>query len=128
MYQHFGRVSITRLKQMSRKVLLEGLPENIPELEEPCPICLLTKATKICRSSITDVSKTFPGFMLQIYFSFFNAESICGLTSTFVAICSANLYPFGFPSRSKSPHLDIIKFLVTLLRNQDKKVSFIELE
>ena len=31
---------------MARKGLMEVLPENLPELEEPCPICLLTKATK----------------------------------------------------------------------------------
>ena len=31
---------------MARKGLMEGLPENLPEFEEPCPICLLIKATK----------------------------------------------------------------------------------
>ena len=42
-----------------------------------------------------------------------------------MAICSATSYPFGFPSRSKRPPLDILNFLVTTLRNQDKKVAFI---
>ena len=45
-----------------------------------------------------------------------------------MAICSATSYPFGFPFRSKSPPLDILKFLVTTLRNQDKKVSFIRVD
>ena len=40
-------------------------------------------------------------------------------------ICSAALYPFGFPYRSKLPHLEILKFIVTILRNQDNKVAFI---
>ena len=40
-------------------------------------------------------------------------------------ICSANSYPFGFPSRSKLPPLEILKCLVTTLRNQDKKVALI---
>ena len=31
----FGHVYITRLKRMSRKGLMEGLPENVPELKEP---------------------------------------------------------------------------------------------
>ena len=113
---------------MARKGLMDGLPENIPELEEPCPICLLTKATKISRGPTTDVSKFAPGFMLQMDFAFFNVESIRGFTSTFVAICSATSYPFGFPSRSKRPPLDILKFLVTTLRNQDKKVAFIRVD
>ena len=34
-YRRFGHVSITRLKRVARKGLMEGLPENIPELEEP---------------------------------------------------------------------------------------------
>ena len=66
--------------------------------------------------------------MLQIYFSFFNDERIYLFTSTFVDICSANSYPFGFPSRSKWPPLDIIKFLFTALRNQDKKFSLIQVD
>ena len=71
---------------MARKGLMEGLPENLPELEEPCPICLLTKATKISRGPTNDVSKLAPGFMLQMDFAFFNVESISEFTSTFVAI------------------------------------------
>ena len=71
---------------MARKGPLEGIPENIPELEDPCTICLLTKATKILRGPTTDVSKFSPGFMLQIDPSFFNVESIRGFTSTFVDI------------------------------------------
>ena len=66
--------------------------------------------------------------MLQMDFAFFNVESIRGFTSTFVDICSATSYPFGFPSRSKRPPLDILKFLVTTLRNQDKKVAFIRVD
>ena len=61
-------------------------------------------------------------------FAFFNVEIICGFTSTFVAICSATSHPFVFPSRSKHPPLDILKILVTTLRNQDKKVSFIRVD
>ena len=65
---------------------MEGLPENIPDLEEPCPIFLLTKANKIHRGPTTDISKFAPGFMFQMDFVFFNVEIICGFTSTFVAI------------------------------------------
>ena len=66
--------------------------------------------------------------MLQMDFAFFNVERIRGFTSTFVAICSATSHPFGFPSRSKRPPLDILKFIVTILRNQDKKVAFIKVD
>ena len=113
---------------MARKGLMEGLPENFPEFEEPCPIYILTKATKIPRGPTTDVSKFAPGFMLQMDFSFFNVESIRGFTSSFVAICSSTSYLFGLPSRSKRPPLDILKCLVTTLRDQDKKVAFIRVD
>ena len=107
---------------------MEGLPENLPELEDPCPICLLNKAAKIPRGPTTDVSNFSPGFMLQIYFSFFNVEIIRGFTSNFVAICFANSHPFGFPSRSKRPPLGTLQFLLTTLRNHDKKVSLIRVD
>ena len=61
-------------------------------------------------------------------FAFFNVESIRGFTSTFVAICSATSYPFGFPSISKRPPLGILKILVATLRNQDKKVALIRVD
>ena len=53
------------------------------------------------------------------------SESIHELTSTFVDICSDNSHPFVFPSRSKRPPLDILKFLPATLRNHDKKVPLI---
>ena len=63
--------------------------------------------------------------MLYMDFSFFGVESISRFTSTFVAICSTNSYPFGFTFRSKCPPLEILKLFVTTLSNQDKKVAFI---
>ena len=62
---------------MTRKVLMEGLPANIPDLEQPCHICLLTKE-KITRGPTTDVSKCSPGFMINMNLAFFNVENICG--------------------------------------------------
>ena len=60
--------------------------------------------------------------------SFFNIEIIRGFIKTFVAICSADPNPFGFPSRSKHPPLEILKFLVTTFMNQDNKVAFIQVD
>ena len=44
----------------------------------------------------------------------------------YVAICSTTSHTFVFPFRSKLPTLEILKFLVTTLRNQDKKLAFIQ--
>ena len=85
-------------------------------------------ASHWARCIIADVSKFAPGFMLQMDFSFFNVKSICGFTSTFVVICSTTAYIFGYPFRSKRPPLEILKFLVAKLRNQDKNVVFIRFD
>ena len=106
---------------MARKLLMQVLPTNLPELEGPLPIFLSTKATEIPRCPNIDVSEFYPGFMIQMDLSFFNVESIRGFTSKFVAICSATSYHFGFPHRRKFPYIDIIKLIVTKLSNKDKK-------
>ena len=113
---------------MTRKGRMESLPENIPNLEEPYPIFLFSKATKIPRGQTTDVSKFPLGFMLRMDFSFFIVESIRGFASTFVAICPATLCPFGFTSRRKRSPLDILKFLVNTLRNQEMKSALIRVD
>ena len=89
---------------------------------------LLTKATKIPKGTTTDVSKFATGFILQMDFAFFNIVSIREFTSNLVDICSATPYPFGVSSRIKRPPLEILKFLVTKLRNKDKKVAFIRVD
>ena len=113
---------------MTRKGLMVGLPKNQPDLEEPFHICLLTNETKITRGPTTDVSKFAPGFMLQTYFAFLNVEIIRGFTYNLEAIFSATSHPFGFPPRSKNPHLEIPIFLVTTLMNQFKKVELIRVD
>ena len=55
---------------MVRKGLMKGFQTNIYDLEEPLPICLLTKATKIPTGPTIDDSKFIPGFTLQKYFTF----------------------------------------------------------
>ena len=96
---------------MARKVLIQGIQNNLPDLEELCPIFLLARSTKIPRGKSIYVSKFPPGFMLQMYFEFFDVEIIRVFTSTFVDICSAKLYPFVFTFRRKCPPLDILKIL-----------------
>ena len=45
-----------------------------------------------------------------------------------MAICSDTSYLFEFTSRYKRTPNDILKFLVTTLRNQDKKSAFIRVD
>ena len=109
----------------SKKGIIKGLPMNFTDLEEPFSICIFNKATKITKVTNIDVSKFSTRFMLQMYFSFFNVEIICGFTSNVLAVYFDTSYPYGFPSRITCLPIDKIKFLVNTLINQDKKVSFV---
>ena len=66
--------------------------------------------------------------MLRMDYVLFNAKIIRGFTSNVLAICSATSYPFGFSSRIKRLPLNILKCIATTLRNQDKKVEFIQFD
>ena len=82
---------------MARKGLMEGLPENLPELEDACPIYILAKANKIPRGPTTDISKFAPGFMLQMDLTFFNVGSIRGFNSTFCDYMLCYFTPLWVP-------------------------------
>ena len=59
-HKHFGSVSTPQLKYIEEKVLTKGVPINLPELDEPCEICLLLNETKITRVTTFDASKFDP--------------------------------------------------------------------
>ena len=109
-HQCFGQVFIVRFRVMANKGLMKSLPTKLTDLEEPWPICILTKATEIPIGPNIYASNFSSGLMLQMDFVFFNVGIIHGFTCIFVAICFATSYPFGFTSRSKISPLDILKF------------------
>ena len=113
---------------MSIKVLVYSLskitlPFNIPALFVYWP-----RQLKLPEVQPLTNSQFPPRFMLQMYFTFFNVEIICGFALSFVYIYYATLYPFIFPSIIKRLPLEILNFIVTTLRNQDKKSSFIRVD
>ena len=65
---------------------MEGLLTNIPNLEDPRVIFILTKSTEFIMGHTIDVSKFDPGCMLQMYFELFYVETTREFTPTFVAI------------------------------------------
>ena len=86
----------------------------------------MAKATEIPIGPTIDVSKLPPGFMIQLGFVFFNVEIIHGFILTFVDIYYDILYPFGFTSIIKLTPIEILKNIVTSLKNQFKKIAFIQ--
>ena len=61
---------------MTRKGRMKVIPKNIPDLEQPCPICLFTKVTKIPIGPIIDVLNLPLGshFKLILHFSTLKAS------------------------------------------------------
>ena len=109
---------ITRLRWITRKGLMKFTPKS-HRLGIPCTVFILNKAAKINIGPNIYVSTLSPGFIIQLGFLCFNVEIICGFILTFVSICYANSIPFGFT------FIIILKLLVTTLKNQDNKVTFI---
>ena len=75
------------------------------------------------------MSQSLPlGSSFKCFLCIFNFEIIRAFTSNFLATCSTTSYPLGFLSRRKWNTLDIVKLIVTTLRNQDNKVAFIRVD
>ena len=81
---------------MLNKGLMKGLIIKLPDLEEPWPIYLVNKSSKITRGPKIDILNFAPVFMLHMDFELFDIESIFGSTSTFLDIYSSTSYPFEF--------------------------------
>ena len=88
-HQRFVDVSISILKRMAIKHLLGGLLKNLPDLEEPCLICILTKATKIPRSGMEYwIGSCFPSVVFCVRISRLTATQFSAnreITTTFFA-------------------------------------------
>ena len=115
-------------KTNGKKRTHEGSPKKYPWLGRALPYLSLVQGNRNYQRSNHSCLETSPWLMLQMDFSFFNVEIIREFNSTFVAICSATSYPFIFTSRSKHSDIGILKFLVNILSNQDKKVVFIRVD
>ncbi len=128
-HQQFEHRSIDKIKQMRKENMMRGLPLQITGFhnEYNCPVCLLTKSTKIKRN------KTVPsrlqhkkGEMLSMDFSFWNKKSIRGFTSLLTIICMTTRFSFAFPARHKRPPLATITWLINILQKQGFPVTYIQ--
>ena len=124
-HQKWGHQSNKQLNQLARRGLIDEMPRSIPELEDDFPICTMTKATKLPQNPSIDVTDFAPGFLLHMDFTFVDVLSICHFTALLGISDAATSYPFGFPVRSKRPPLDVVSWLIRVLRNQGKKCAYV---
>ena len=125
--QHASKSTI--LKMIQTKSLTD-LPDfsKIKDFTCSCAICNLTKATKIPRGKLVDVTTLPPFQRLHIDFSFFGVTSLRGYTTALDIACGSTSYPFGFPTKSKSPPLVLFNWFVKTIRSMGYQVTFIRVD
>ncbi len=103
-HQRFDHRSMEHILTMKKQKMMHGIPANVTPFhnEYTCPICALTKATKIKRN------KTIPsrlphkkGDILCMDYAFWNKRSIRGFTSLLSVVCMTTRFSFTFPTRNK---------------------------
>ena len=109
--------------------MMHGIPTNVTKFhnEYTCPICILTKTTRVKRNKA--IPSRFPyskGELLCMDFSFWNVKSIRGFTALLSVICMKTRFSFAFPTRHKRPPLATIDWLIQILRKQGFKVTYIQ--
>lgn len=65
-----------------------------------------------------DVSRVPPFSILHLDFSFFGKVSLGGYTTVLDIVCASTSFAIGFTSKSKSPPLDYITYVVKTLHLQ----------
>ena len=91
---------------------------KIKDLRYDCPICAVIKAPKVSANSSAPKRNLTPGQMLYMDFCFYRTVSIRGYTAYLSVTCFVTGYSFVFPTRSKRPPLDIIRWLIETLKRQ----------
>ena len=130
---HLGTMhtSASSLQHLINNDLLSDLSPSLKDISTfdcTCWICNMRKATKVPKGSLTDTTSLAPFQRLHVDFSFFSVASIRGFTSALDVACASTSYPFGFPTKSKSPPIEILRWLLGTLRSMGYVVNFIRVD
>ena len=105
------------IRHMQQTGAMLHLP-RIRDLKYCCPICAVVKAPKVSSTKSAPQRNLTPGQMLCMDFCFYRTTSIRGFTSYLSVTCYVTGYSFVIPTRSKRAPLDIIKWLIEVLKRQ----------
>ena len=89
---------------------------------------MLQKPQKLSRGKLEDKTNLPPFMRLHLDFHFYNVTSIRGYVSSLGAVCASTSYPFNFPSKSRAPPLEILKYLIRTIRSMGFQVVFIKVD
>ena len=130
---HLGSLhaSSSTLMPLIKNKLLTDIPSNlhgIAGFDCTCWICQLRKAVRVPRGKLVDTTNFSPFQCLHVDFSFFTMKSIRGFTCGLDVACAATSYPFAFPTKSKVPPIDILRWLMSSLRSLGHVINFIRVD
>ena len=130
---HLGTMhaSASSLQPLIKNDLLHDISPDLKDISTfdcTCWVCNLRKATKLPRGKLVDPTPLAPFQRLHVDFSFFSVVSIRGFTTALDVACASTSYPFGFPTKSKSPPIEILRWLIGTLRSMGYVVNFIRVD
>ena len=111
LHQKCGHINHQSLQKLADTGIIKGLPKKIPQLHAKCPLCTVTKGTAMPQNP-SDATKPPVGSRFYTDFAFFNVKSVRGFTCALLFVDSTSCHPFGFPSRSKQPPIDALRWIV----------------
>ena len=125
-------MSPTMIHEMIRKGTIADLPSSLAKeikmFNCQCYICMLTKSTKLPKGQLEDKTDLPPFGRLHLDFHFFNVVSIRGFSSALAAVCASTSYMFNFPTKSRSPPLQIAMYLIRTVRSLGHQVHIIRVD
>ena len=131
---HLGALHMSPmlLHEMIKKQTLSDLPtslaKDINQFNCQCYVCMLTKTNKIPRGHLEDKTTLPPFSRLHLDFHFFSVKSIRGFTSALAAVCGSTSYPFNFPTKAKTPPIDITLYLIRTVRSLGFQINIIRVD
>lgn len=101
--------------------LIKGIPKDLVIPDEPCFICLQSKAQMVPRGHPVLTIHLTPGMVLHMDFAFVKQLSICYNVGflTVTDACTCMLWVFA--TRNKHPLLLICQYILHFLSNQNQR-------
>ena len=93
--------------------------------DRPWLIYMVKNVPRLPSNLKTMLLNMAPGKMLFVDFKFINVTFICSSSAYLLVIDWIVPHPFLFPTRNTRPPLELLCFLILVLRNQGCKVNFI---
>lgn len=114
-HQKCGQFFHGRITELAKNKFIDGLPVNIPQLTETCPICIATKSNHHPRKQPRDYTLLKPGQQMHMDFYFVPVVSIRGNIAMLCIKCAHTKKAWCFPCPNKRTPLDIVSFFIRFL-------------